>query len=326
VALIGAIISHSIIAWLGIETSFGGHWVIGPGDGKPSIFVAGSSLAGDGLSWVRISEVLNLRIEGWGVAGSSPCEWERFQHQAKETQLTFIVVSPYDLNEHFLCDFRAEIVPLRQTFKDLWDSRANLHFFKRLLSLYPLTYVRMLLPTAGRSEGVMVGVREKLKKLAGTVFPMESEVGPTLALDESVLAQEYKKEKIDNWDPGRTLRRLAGMRSACQGLHAFNGPKRLAFRRMLRQGQEKGRVVVVVLPVSPIYTREFLSSEVKLKFEEVLAGVRRSFPQTIWIRLDQVDELNSNEYFWDLAHLNTYGQKIATGVFLGQLRKLLILS
>ena len=279
VASVAAFISHSIIAWLGIETTFGDHWVTGPGDGKPSVFMAGSSLAGDGLSWARISDVLNLRIEGWGVAGSSPCEWERFQRQAKGTKLTFIVVSPYDLNEHFLSDFRADIVPLGQTFKDLRDSRADWSFCKRLLSLYPLTYLRVLFPTAGRSDGVMVGVREKVKNLVGAVFHMESEAGPRLALDENAPSQEYKKEKIGNWDPGRTLRRLAGMRSACEGIHTFNGPKRLAFLRMLRQGQEKGRVVVVVLPVSPIYTGEFLSSEVKLSFEEFLAGVQRSVQQ-----------------------------------------------
>ncbi len=47
---------------------------------------------------------------------------------------------------------------------------------------------------------------EKLKKLVGGVFLMESEAGPTLALDENAPTQEYKKEKIDNWDPGRRLR------------------------------------------------------------------------------------------------------------------------
>ena len=109
--MITAIISHSIIDWLKIETGFGGHWVIESGGDKPSVFMAGSSLAGDGLSWCRISDVLDLRIEGWGVAGSSTSEWERFQNRAKQARLTVIVVSPYDLNENFLCDFRAEVVP-----------------------------------------------------------------------------------------------------------------------------------------------------------------------------------------------------------------------
>lgn len=321
VASIVAIISHGLIAWLKIETTFGEYWVTGPGRGKPSIFMAGSSLAGDGLAWGRIGNELNMRIEGWGVAGSSPCEWEQFQHLTTQIKLTFIVVSPYDLNEYYLSDFRAEVVPLGQTIKDLWHKRAEWPYCKRLLSLYPLTYLRILFPTAGRSDGVMVGVREKLKKLVGAASPMNSEAGPTLSLNETASTQEYKEEKISNWDPSRMLRRLAGLRIAGQGVHLFNGPKRLAFLRMLRQAQEVGRIVVVVLPVSPAYAKEFLTPELKGEFEQVLAETRRSVPQTGWIRLDQLKELNSNEYFWDLVHMNPDGQKIATKAFLTQFRK-----
>jgi hypothetical protein len=61
------------------------------------------------------------------------------------------------------------------------------------------------------------------------------------------------------------------------------------------------------------------------EFEEMLADIQHKVPQAHWIRLEQLDELNSNEYFWDLVHMNTYGQKIATEVFLGQLRKFPIL-
>jgi hypothetical protein len=322
VAAIVAIISHCTIAWLRIETTFGGHWVTGPGGDNPSVFMAGSSLAGDGLSWGRIGDELNLSIEGWGVAGSSTSEWERFQHRATQAKLTILVVSPYDLNENFICDFRAEVVPLRQTINDLWQSKADWPFIKRLLSTYPLAYIRELFPTAGRSGGVMAGVREKFNNMLGTNYLTVTEAGPTLSFNNTGSAEGDKKERINNWPPGRMLRRLAGMHSGFKGKHAFNGPKQLALLRMLHRAQEQGRVVVVVLPVSPVYADEFMTPTVKRDFEEALAKAQRSTPQSRWIRLDQLHELNSNDYFWDLVHINAYGQKVATEAFLYQFKKI----
>jgi hypothetical protein len=60
---------------------------------------------------------------------------------------------------------------------------------------------------------------------------------------------------------------------------------------------------------------------VKQEFEEALAEAQRSAPQARWVRLDQLGELNSNDYFWDLVHMNVYGQKIATKAFLAQVGK-----
>jgi Mg2+ and Co2+ transporter CorA len=147
-----------------------------------------------------------------------------------------------------------------------------------------------------------------------------------MSLNEASTTKEYKKEKISNWSSGRMLRRLASLRSACQGIHTFNGPKRLALMRMLRQAQEQGLAVAVVLPVSPAYAQEFLNPEVKREFEEVLADLQRSVPQAHWIRLDQLNELNSNEYFWDLVHINSYGQRIATEFFIKQLKKIISIT
>src|SRR5437667_427295 len=79
-----------------------------------------------------------LRIEGWSVAGSSPWEWETFQRRAPDVGLTFLVVSAYDLNEHFICDFHADTVPPTHTLADLWQSEADWHFAKRVLTQYPL--------------------------------------------------------------------------------------------------------------------------------------------------------------------------------------------
>src|SRR3989442_14460383 len=99
VVAITAIISRSITASLGIETTPSGYWVTGPGAGRASVFLAGSSLAGDGLAWKEISGVLNLRIGGWGGAGSSPSEWERFQHLAAQAKVPALVGSPLSWTE-----------------------------------------------------------------------------------------------------------------------------------------------------------------------------------------------------------------------------------
>jgi hypothetical protein len=323
VVLITATISHSVVSWLKIKTSFMIHWATGPGSGHDSVLVAGSSLSRDGLSWKLIGDSLNINFEGWGVAGSSPSEWEFSNHQDVETKFRILVISYYDLNEYYLSDFRAEIVPLRQTIKDLWLSRSGWLFSKRVLSQYPLSYSRIIFPTVGRSDGVMVGLREKIKQLASFLLIRDGEEDPKLSLSENAFTQENREEKISNWSQGRIMRRIAGLRNACQGKHAFNGPKRMAFMRMLYQAQRQGKVVVVVLPVSPVYLKEIISLQEKRKFEEVLIEVKRKAPKAYWIRLDQLDYLNSNEYFWDLVHLNKYGQIIATNAFLNQMNLLL---
>ena len=90
---------------------------------------------------------------------------------------------------------------------------------------------------------------------------------------------------------------------------------------MMNHAKNRGRLVVVVLPVSPAYAKEFLTPAVEREFEIALAEVQRRASRAHWIRLDQLDELNSNENFWDLVHINVYGQKIATEAFLDQLKK-----
>ena len=323
VAIITVVISHGMIAWLKIETKFGDHWVTGLGSGRPSVFMAGSSLAGDGLSWQQISNSLHMIIEGWGVAGSSPAEWEVYQHQVSQPQITVIVVSVYDLNEYFISDFRAELVPFRQTIKDLSHSSVDWPFYKRLITMYPLTYLRILYPTLGRSGGVMVGLREKFRKMVKPFLRIDTEAGPTLSLNENAENKEYKKEKISDWAPDRMLRRLAGLRGSCHGIHVYNGPKKLALLRMMQYARENGRVIVVVLPVSPAYAREFLTPEIRQDFEKALIDSQKRIPQALWIRLDQFNKLDSNEFFWDLVHMNSNGQKIATESFLEQIKNIM---
>jgi len=80
-------------------------------------------------------------------------------------------------------------------------------------------------------------------------------------------------------------------------------------------------VVVIVLPVSPLYGREFLSPEVSARFEKMVADAKRATPQARWIRLDQLPALRSNEYYSDLVHMNMYGQEIATSALLSELKR-----
>ena len=251
--------------------------------------------------------------------------WQAHRHgsgksfnKAPEAQLTLLVVSVYDLNEQFLCDFHADVVPFVQTANDLRLSRADWHFSKRVLSQYPLKYIRILFPTVGRSDGVMWGTRDKLAYAFGLAGGAASEARPTLAVGKVLRTEESKNDTIKDWKPARRLRRLATMRAACQGQHRFDGPKNLAFSRMLHQAKERGRVVVVVLPVSPPYTKEFVTPPVSDAFQKALTDAARTCPQARWVRLDRLPDLNSNDYFWDLVHMNANGQQIATEALIAQ--------
>jgi hypothetical protein len=73
------------------------------------------------------------------------------------------------------------------------------------------------------------------------------------------------------------------------------------------------------MPESPIYNAEFLKTDVRRRFEELLSDAQKEMPEAIWVRIDQVPELNSNQYYWDLVHMNAYGQAIATKILLAKL-------
>lgn len=313
--------SHSMVRLLGIRTGGMGYKLLASGNEKPLALAAGSSLMVGGLSWKQISQECGVGIENWFVAGSSPSEWEAFQERSPEARLTFIVVSVYDLNEDFLCDYRAAVAPLSLSIRDLRESRADWQFSKRLLSQYPRELVRVLFPTVGRSDGVMTGLRDAVRKMAGRWIAMDSEAGPTISSGADSADEEIKTEKLTDWSKDRLLRRMTLMRAACGDRHTFNGPKKLALLRMLRVAAKQGRVIVIVLPVSPLYKREFLAPEVVERFEAALTDAQSGTPEALWLRLDEIPDLHSNDYFWDLVHMNSEGQRIATKAFLTSFRK-----
>ena len=312
VILLAALGSHLVVSWLGIRSGWGEHRVAGTEWNKPLANVAGSSLLGDALDVQLACRTLEQGMQTWFVAGSSPAEWVELQSRAPDAKLTIIGISAYDMNEHFLCDYRPDVVPLSHTIRDLIQSHSSWAFGKRVVSQYPVTRLRALFPTLGRSAGVTGGIRDHFEKFVRPGTKVESEAGPTAADWGGVVVDPTRLERISNWSPAYMLRRLTKMKSACQGQHSYDGPKRIALQRMLEQARRQGEVVVLVLPVSPAYQAEFLDAETKRKFEETVAEHQRADPGVRWLRVDQIPELNTNDVFWDVVHMNVYGKKIST--------------
>lgn len=316
---LAAIVSHVAAAHFGLQTGKPTYRRIGPTEG-PQVLCAGSSLVQFGLSWPEVSKTFGQGIECWAVAGSSPEIWEVSQRLATNANATIIGVSVYDLNEHRLSDSRAHLVPLAQTVKDLWHVKADWQFSKRVLSQYPLAFLRSLFPTAGRSDAVLVGVRRMFRNLVG-LAPSAEDQGNSLVLpSRPVLEFGAATEKVSDWPRDKVLRRLAMQRSEIQGLHTFEGPKKLAFLRMLHQAKG-GRSIVVVMPVAPSYVQEFLTPEVLRSFEATLADAQRADTNALFVRLDQVSALNSDDYYSDFVHLNGAGREIATAAFFKELKR-----
>jgi hypothetical protein len=318
--LIAAAVSHLVTAWFGLYTGKATYRRIGPTNG-PQVFCAGSSLLQFGLSWPEVSEALGQGIENWGVGGSSPDVWEVSQRLATKSDLMIVGVSTYDLNEYHLCDSRAQIVSVARTIQDLWEARVGWQFAKRVLSQYPLACLRVLFPTAGRTDAVLVGLRRKVLYLTGSSPTVDEKANALVLPSQPVLDFGESTEKLSDWPAAKTLRRLVLQRTEIQGAHVFVGPKKLALLRMLDQAQQRGRVIVTVMPVAPVYAREFLTPEVRRSFESTLADARHAAPQAEFLRLDLLPALRSDEYFSDFVHLNGAGRRIATEAFLKELKR-----
>jgi hypothetical protein len=317
--LIASAASNFVARWIGLPHPGAGYRRIGPVNG-PQVFVAGSSLLQFGLSWPEISKILGQGMENWGVGGSSPSEWEVSQTLATNVNLMIIGVSVYDLNEYHLGNARANIVPLSWTIRDLWDSGIGWHFSKHLISQYPLAYLREVFPTAGNSDAVMVGLRRKLPTGLRKSAAAEDSANAMVLPKDAVMEFGGSTERLSDWPVAKTLRRVALMHSETQGMNVFDGPKLLALRRMMQHAQACGSNIVVVLPVAPLYTNNFMTTNASRDFESVLAKIHQEFPVAQFVRLDQVPALQSDELFSDPVHLNGAGRDIATAEFLKALK------
>lgn len=315
--IIAAVCSHLIVFYLKISTAPGKYQNYGAIDRVATVRLYGSSVAYSAIDWSKISEILGNPIESWASLGQTPSEWEYAPPPSKGVNRIFIAISPVDMNEHALSDFRVDYVPLTQTIMDLWQVKADWPFSKRVLSQYPTRALRTFFPTVGRSDGVMTGIRDELKRLVA----VEGQSEPDEAFRFKMKGDSGLEEKVSDWSPGRIQRRLALTRAACQGKHSFNGLKKLALNRLIQRVNQKGKVTLIVLPVSPIYQKEFLTVKVRQAFEMELSDLQRTWPQAKLIRLDKLLPLQSNAMYWDFVHANRCGQEIATANFLKRLRK-----
>ena len=276
--------------------------------------VAGSSLMFYGVDWSQLTRSMGMRTVGWAVPSGSVVEMEVLQAQVPAARVTFLGVAVSDLNENYVSDFRSEIVPLNSTVAGLWASRCQWSLARRVLSQYPLSYLRILFPTSGRSTGIMVGIREGLRSLRPAKSKNESS-------ERAVVASENNthNESINSWPEARLVRNIGDMRASAGGKFEFNGPKRDALFRFIQRGNELGKTVVLVLPLSPMYQEQFVTKDVLKQFNDLLLEAQKKSPKTIWIRLDASPELQSNELYWDLVHLNAPGQAIASKLLREQL-------
>ena len=287
---------------------------IGPVSG-PQVLCIGSSVLRYSLAWPDVSAVLGQGIEHTNVAGSTPEIWEVFQRQALNTDTTIVGLSPYDLNEYRIGTGHAFVVPLSQTVHDLRESGASWGFSRRVLSEYPMAYARVLFPTAGESNKVLVGVRRLIRQ-ALKLSSSSEDAARVLALPKEPLLDFGGDEgKLSDLARDRVLRRLSLLRAENRGMHAFHGPKQLALRRIMDRASQLGRVILVVLPVSSDYRREFLPPHAAEQFDQAVADALARVPDAVVVRLDRVPELRSDDYFTDFVHMNSAGRAIATKVF-----------
>lgn len=311
--LIAAMGSHWVASWLKVKTTAAQAFTVGKQNGNPPAFLAASSVGGYAISWELISTQLDMQIKVWGIAGGSPYEFEQFQKRVPEARTTFIVVSTYDLDEALICDFRAAIVPIGQTIETLRTIHSDRDYWKRTLKQYPMTWLRTLFPTLGRSRGIMGRLRENVVNLIKpSSHTSETLAGPTIKFGKGAADDEYMRQKVSDWSKSQIAGKLVATRVDFQGAHSFNGPKRLAFERMLQYTDKRGRTIVIVLPVSPAYSKEFMHPEAVQEFEYALTRLQQGAPRAEWLRLDQLPGLASDENFCDLVHMNIFGKQIAT--------------
>lgn len=280
----------------------------GHGHARDTAVVTGSSLTFYGLAWARVADALNVNGVGWSVPRASPRELEVLLRHAPMARYTFIGISTFDANENQLSDYRPRIVTLREELAALWSNHVDWVHAKRDLSQYPMVYVRLLFPSAGKSTLLMVSVREMYRKVFHT--------GPQTVPSEAATISNKDNthtESIASWPAARVQRNLADVRASDSATeYGFHGVKRQSLFRMLREAAARSKVVVVVLPESPVYRAEILTPNIRRQFDELVADAQSQEPRALWIRLDTVPDLDSSKYYWDLVHLNAFGQATAT--------------
>ena len=319
VLTLSSALDHLIARQFRIMARAGDPLQFGNGTGPHIAFVAGSSLTFYGIAWKDVAALIHAEVLSYAVPGGSVREMEvLFRRQPAATR-TFIGISAYDINENHISDFRAQFVPFTEELANLWAARADWAYSKKVLSQYPMRLVRVIFPTVGQYAAVMVKLREILRAVAHTGAPAPDRKP---SADFAVITDKGNNQTstIADWEPAHLQRSIVDVSSHGGGNFEFHSTKRQSLLRFIHQGAAQGKAVVLVMPESPFYNHEFLTESVRHRFEEFLAEAQKETPEALWVRLDQVPELNSNQYFWDLVHLNARGQAIATKVLLEKLK------
>ncbi|NOS72681.1 MAG: hypothetical protein HOP33_22505 [Verrucomicrobia bacterium] len=310
-----SVVSHLVARGLHLRTQAVAPLFFGDTNQQDTATVAGSSLTFYGIEWHAVAQRLKAGMTGLGVPAGSVHELEILQRNAPPVRYTFLGVSMFDLNENYLSDFRADIVPMGEAIKSLQESHSSWAYRKRVLSQYPMKYIRSLFPTAGRSVTVMVGVREKLRTW------LKGEAATKEKLEQAVVSSESNphQDSIQTWPADRRMRNIMDLRSNAGGHLEFQGQKRHSLLKFLNRGVQQGRVVLIILPESPTFRAELVTPADRGQFEAALTEAQRAVPDLVCVRLDQVKELDSDGWYWDIVHLNAPGQAVATRVLIEQL-------
>jgi hypothetical protein len=322
--VLASVANYLLVLWLGIPlpgTSLVTYRRVGPENG-PQVFCAGSSLLGHALVWSKVSATMGQGIESWAVGGSSPDIWEQWQKQRPHSNVTIVGVSLYDLNEMHLADARASVVPLWRTVDDLWSAHTDSALSHRILSQYLLKYVRLLFPTAGNADEVLVGLRSKAADLLRQQASLAKHEGVMLEPPPPIMDLGESTSSVNDWPSDHLIRRLAVLRAENRGQHEFlKGPKNRALHRLLYQARNQGRVILVVLPVSKPYRQEFIDEATEAAFEDAISQAMAIAPEATLIRLDRLPGISDPACFFDLVHLSSLGRRFATEAFLKELKR-----
>ena len=315
VLVLGSVLSHAVVRLLDIRTNAIDRGKINAEAPGAPVLVMGSSLTFFGVSFREVAKAMQRPLVTRSVGGASPCELEPLALEVPEAARLILGISIFDLNESNLSDSRPSLVPFGQTFSDLRASGADWAFKKRVLWSYPLPWLQQPFPVAGRSDAVMVNLREKARTLRRSQPAADAETRLFFKTDEDTI----RPEKLSDWDAGRVARNVSQLTGAGFAGGRFDGPKSLALARILRRAANREPTLVLVFPVSPPYRRAFASESSVARFEEALERAQTADPRLRLIRLDREPAMQSAEVFWDLVHLNDDGRRIATRLVAGEL-------
>src|SRR5258705_11829591 len=103
-----------------------------------------------------------------------------------------------------------------------------------------MTWLRKLFPTLGRSRDIMGATLIKVKDfLKHSSHAPETPAGPVIKFGKGTADDEYARQKLSDWSESKLIGKLVATQVGFQGAHTFDGPKRLAFQRMLQYAVQR---------------------------------------------------------------------------------------